>query len=72
MVGLPGESYSDKHLQKNVWIKDFPDNKQASKQTETVALLYTKDKWAEKEIRETTPYIIAIKIKRTLKATWEM
>jgi hypothetical protein len=23
-----------------------------------VAFLYTKDKWAEKEIRETTPFII--------------
>jgi hypothetical protein len=30
------------------------------KKKKSVALLYTNDKWAEREIRETTPFTIAI------------
>ena len=53
---------TDKHLQLCGGMQDELKKK-------LVALLYTNDKWTEKEIRETSPFIIATNNKKYIVVT---
>jgi hypothetical protein len=68
-LAYQGTPTTDKHLQKSGWVKDYPKSKQVNKQTKRAALIYTNDKWAKKEIRETTLFTTVINNMKYLDVT---